>query len=339
MTFHDLTALGWSDHFADQIDQAEAGAPARITDIHRDRFTALSPDRPLALIASESVGPMAVGDWVLQDGLRILRRLTPTGEIRRAAPHTLLPQMIASNVDTLGIVTSCNNDFNPARIERYLAMALSANAAPLLILTKPDLAEDPRDFLRQAERISPLIVALVINAKNAEDVQRLSPWCGPGKTLALTGSSGVGKTTLRNALTGETEETGDIREDDAKGRHTTRARAMRPIPGGGWLIDTPGIRELALTDAAEAIDTVFADLSDLVTHCRFSDCSHETEPGCAVQAAIASGAIDAARLERWRKLQREESHNSASAALARSRDRVRQKVYNSGKKRGRQKRS
>ncbi|QPM91129.1 ribosome small subunit-dependent GTPase A [Pseudooceanicola algae] len=338
MTSYTLADLGWSDHFADQIAADNTDIPARITDIHRARIIALGAGAEhLSLPLSGRTG-LAIGDWILHDHDRITRSLDPTGVIQRAAPHTLLPQIIAANVDTLGIVTSCNADFNPARIERYLAMAMAAEALPLVILTKPDLADDPDSYRRQTEAISPLLVAITLNAKDPEDALRLAPWCGPGRTLALTGSSGVGKTTLRNALTGEADRTAGIREDDAKGRHTTTARALRPTITGGWLIDTPGMRELGMSGTSEGIDAVFSDIGDLLGTCRFSDCAHVSEPGCAILGAVAAGQIDPARLDRWRKLQAEEAHSQASTSAARDLAKKREKMYNSGRKRGRQKR-
>ncbi len=170
------------------------------------------------------------------------------------------------------------------------------------------------------------------------DVARLNAWCGPGQTLALVGSSGVGKTTIQNRLTGVTALTQDIREDDAKGRHTTTSRSLRPTLAGGWLIDTPGIRELQLSDAADGIEAVFSDVTDLLGQCRFSDCTHETEPGCAIQGAIAAGALDPERLARWRKLAREDRFNSESMAQTRARGRQFNKLHKVGKTRAKFKR-
>ncbi len=268
-----------------------------------------------------------------------MRRLDRTTELaRRAAGPRAGAQLIAANVDTLGIVTSCNADFNPARLERYLALAASAGCLPLIVLTKPDLSDDPDDYVRQALRLSPIVTALALIATDADEAARLAPWCGPGQTLALVGSSGVGKTTLQNHLTGIAAATRGIREDDAKGRHTTTARSLRPTLAGGWLIDTPGMREFGLTDAADGIDAVFSDVTDLIGQCRFTDCAHETEPGCAVRAAIDAGTLDEARLHRWRKLLREDAHATETIAKVRDRNRKLTKMHKSGKKRGRSKR-
>ncbi len=320
-----LAGLGWSAHFARQLEADETRlTPARLSAVHRDRLESLGPSGPLSLIPAEPAGHYAVGDWVLCDGPRALRRLAPYTQLtRRAAGTRAETQRIAANVDTVGIVTSCNADFNVARLERYLAMVTASGALPLVILTKADLAIDPRDDLMAAQRLSPLVTALALNATDPDEVARLHPWCRDGQTLALVGSSGVGKTTLRNALTAAPEgATQAIREDDARGRHTTTARELVPTGAGGWLIDTPGMRELQLADAAEGIGAVFEDIAALARDCRFRDCAHEAEPGCAVAAALADGRLDPARLERWRKLQREDAHNNATLAEARARDKA-----------------
>jgi len=321
--------------------------PARITGVTRDRLEGLTPDGPvtLALPGSIAAGDIAVGDWVLfdPDPLRVISIVPRTTLLqRRAAGPRAARQLIAANVDTLGIVSSCNADFNEARLERYLALASAAGCLPVVILTKADKVgengDDPAQYRRRAEALSPLVTALTLNAKDPEDIARLNPWSRAGQTLALLGSSGVGKTTISNALTGRRDATQRIREDDAKGRHTTTARALWRTLSGGWLVDTPGMRELQLTDASDGIDAVFEDLAELAARCRFSDCSHEGEPGCAVRAEIDAGRLDPARLERWRKLQREDARNSESLAQTRSRDRANARIYREGQARGRHKR-
>lgn len=172
----------------------------------------------------------------------------------------------------------------------------------------------------------------MISAKDAEDFARLETYCGRGQTIALVGSSGVGKSTIARGLTGLDIEIGDIREDDAKGRHTTTSRSMYQMSSGGWLIDTPGMRELALHDAAEGIATLFEDITELATQCKFTDCAHESEPGCAVKAALENGTLDPSRLERWRKLRAEDAHNSETIAESRARGRKFSKFVKTVKK-------
>ncbi|WP_068113534.1 ribosome small subunit-dependent GTPase A [Tropicimonas marinistellae] len=342
MTDLTLSDLGWSAFFASRA-AGEAGAPARVSAVARDRLGVFTPDGPvtLTLPGKQRTGDFAVGDWLLYDDenhrvINILERKTLLQ--RRAAGTGAATQLIAANVDTLGIVTSCNDDFNLPRLERYLAVASSAGCLPLVIVTKSDMADDPDDYRHRAESLSPLVTAVTLDARDPQEIERLEPWCNRGQTLALLGSSGVGKTTLSNGLTGRTDGTQGIREDDAKGRHTTTSRALWRTAAGGWLIDTPGMRELQLTDAAEGIDTVFADLADLATQCRFADCHHESEPGCAIRAEIEAGRLDPARLKRWRKLQREDARNSETLAEARARDRSFAKLVRQGKARGRSKR-
>lgn len=342
MTPHSLADLGWSARFASQAAGAP-GAPARIATVARDRLEALTPGGTVALTlpGHHGTGDFATGDWVLYDPatrrvLRLLDRATVLQ--RRAAGTGAARQLIAANVDTLGIVSSCNADFNPARLERYLALAAAAGCLPLVILTKADGAEDPDDYRHRAEALSPLVTAVTLDARDPEGIARLHPWCNRGQTLALLGSSGVGKTTLANGLTARHDATRGIREDDAKGRHTTTARALWRTLAGGWLVDTPGMRELQLTDAAEGIDEVFADLAELAGQCRFSDCSHQGEPGCAVEAALAAGRLDPDRLARWQKLQREDARNSETLAQSRARARSLGKLYRTGKARAREKR-
>ncbi|MSU88874.1 ribosome small subunit-dependent GTPase A [Rhodobacteraceae bacterium 2CG4] len=323
----DLAALGWRPHFTAQLDAEEytARAPVRVLTINRSGLTVRGAELHghAPPVPDARGGPATVGDWLLVDPetLRPVRLLERFSLIARRAPGSDRErQLIAANIDTLFIATSCNQDFNPARLERYLALARGAGVTPVIVLTKADLSDDAQALVPEAEALSPGLIVEILDARDRTAAQRLAPWCGKGQTVGIVGSSGVGKSTLIATLTGEALATQGIREDDARGRHTTTRRQLHRLPGGGWLLDTPGMRELQLTDAAEGLAEVFADIAELAAACRFRDCRHRTEPGCAVQAAIGDGTLDPARLARWRKLAAEDSHNSASLAERRARD-------------------
>jgi len=322
----ELASLGWSAFFLAQLhpDEVAAAAPARIATVHRTRLAALSARGPTDLAAApgQTTGDYAVGDWVLTSGARVVRRLERRSLIaRRAAGTGAERQLIAANVDTLFVVTSCNADFNIARLERYLALAAEAGCAPVVILTRADQA-DPSPYVAACAGLRRDLPVLALDARSPDAGAQLADWCGPGQTVALAGSSGTGKSTLMNSLAGTGAKTQAIRESDARGRHTTTFRALRPVPGGGWIIDTPGMRELRLADAGRGIAETFAEIEDLALACRFHDCRHETEPGCAVRTAIEEGMLDPRRLMRWRKLVREDLHNSATLAEARARQKA-----------------
>jgi len=328
MTDASLAALGWSDHFAAQLEpgEIEATPPARLCDVHRDRVQAMTPAGEISLTLPGDIqaGDLAVGDWVLIDPVenRVVRALERRSILRRRAAGTvLMHQLIAANVDTLMIVTSCNADFNPARLERYLTLAASSDTKPLIVLTKADLVGNAADYVRQAEALSPHVTAITLDARNTAALGRLLPWLQPGATAALVGSSGVGKSTILNGLSDESSETQGNRKGDNKGRHTTTARSLRPTHSGAWLIDTPGMRSLGMSDSGDGIDRVFSDLTELATTCKFSDCAHQSEPGCAIQAGIKSGDIDAVRFQRWEKLLAEDRFNSETPSEARARKR------------------
>ena len=257
---------------------------------------------------------VTVGDWLVEG-----RPLERRSLIRRRAPgRDRAAQLVAANVDTVFVTTSCNADFNVARLERYLALAFEAGCDPVIVLTKPDLAPDAAAYAAEAAALPPVVPVLSVNAKAPGAREALAPWCGPGRTVAFLGTSGVGKSTLLNALAGaEAAATGAIREDDARGRHTTTRRELHLVPGGFCVVDTPGMRELQLTDAADGIAEVFADIAELAAGCRFRDCTHDAEPGCAVR-----GAVGADRLARWRKLAAEDAHNTADLAERRRRDKA-----------------
>ncbi|MBO6640236.1 MAG: ribosome small subunit-dependent GTPase A [Roseitalea sp.] len=330
-----LETLGWQTHFAQQIDVDALARtpPVRVVAVHRNGLHVLGDG------IDEMIPPVpdaTVGDWVLLDRehLRSSRVLERKSLIKRRAPGTdRQVQLIAANIDTMFIVSSCNQDFNIARLERYVALAFEADIMPVIVLTKADLISDTQTYVEAASAISDRVTVVTLDARGGEPAAKLAEWCRPGQTVAFLGSSGVGKSTLTNALAGnQSIETQPIRDDDAKGRHTTTRRQLHRVPGGCLVLDTPGMRELQLTDAAAGIDDLFADLHALAVQCRFKDCQHASEPDCAVLAAMERGEIDAARLGRWRKLKAEEAFNSASLAERRTRDKALGKMVRQVKK-------
>ncbi|WP_417701251.1 ribosome small subunit-dependent GTPase A [Pseudophaeobacter sp.] len=336
-----LEKLGWQPFFADQVvdEDLQATPPARVVEAHRSglrvRGDGIDQLVPPKLAAT-------VGDWVLLDRVlptssRVLERKSLFK--RRAPGHDRSLQLIAANTDTSFIVSSCNPDFNLARLERYLALAFGAGVDPVILLTKPDLCDDPTPYVTQAEAISERVPVVLLNAKSAEAKVQLAPWCKPGETLVFLGSSGVGKSTLVNALFGkETAETAAIREDDARGRHTTRHRHMRFLPNGCAVMDTPGMRELQMAEAESGIADLFEDLTELASQCKFRNCKHQSEPGCALTAALAEGTITQARLERWNKLAAEDLFNTASLAERKGSDKALHKTIRAVQKRNKKSR-
>ncbi|KQT43190.1 GTPase RsgA [Aureimonas sp. Leaf454] len=318
-----LPDLGWSAFFSEQIAPEEADlVPARVTSVHRARIRALSAEGPVEPVLPPQTwtSEFAVGDFVLlEPGTALVRRrLDRRSVVERRVSGSDIPQLAGANIDTLFIVTSCNADFNPARLERYLALANKAGTTPVILLTKADLTEDLPAFEEQARALQRGLDVVVIHPKSQAAIAALARWCIPGSTAAVVGSSGVGKSTLVNTLLGEAhaapQETGSVREHDAKGRHTTTARSLHRMAGGGWILDSPGIRSLQISDVGDGLDTLFAEITELAPLCRFRACSHTHEPGCAVLAAVAAGEIDPRRLERWRKLSAENAGQAAAGA-------------------------
>jgi ribosome biogenesis GTPase len=236
-------------------------------------------------------------------------------------------------------VCSLNHDFNLSRIERYLALINESDVEPVIVLTKADLCDDADELKAQVQKLDPLLMVESVNGLDESSVTKLMSWCGEGQTVAFIGSSGVGKSTLVNTLLGEQEQaTGGIREDDSKGRHTTTSRSIHLLPSGAILMDTPGMREIQLADSEAGVSETFADIEALAESCRFNDCQHQTEPGCAVQAAIEGGSLELRRFTNYQKLLREQAHNGATLAKVRAQNKQFGKMVRNvvGEKRKRQ---
>ena len=294
------------------------GIPARVTAVHKERFGVVCEYgecyarlKPGAYYGGEEAFPTA-GDYVMLDhnpsgDSRITATLPRRTLFSRREPGPVpRVQAVAANFDYVFIMQSLNLDFNPKRLERYLTLAWQSGATPVILLTKADLVDDYWDYLTQVERVSAGVNTHVVSAHTGYGLERLRAYLQPGKTVVFLGSSGVGKSSLVNALAGEeVMAVGGIREDDSRGRHTTTHRQLIRLSSGVMIIDTPGMRELGMWEVSEGIGEAFADVERFLGRCRFSDCRHQTEPGCAVRAAIAAGELDAARWDSYRKLKEE----------------------------------
>ncbi|MEK3715571.1 ribosome small subunit-dependent GTPase A [Paenibacillus sp. FSL R7-0333] len=255
----------------------------------------------------------AVGDWVvlaMQDGgaHAVIHGVLPRHSVisRKVAGPTQEEQIVASNVDTLFLVSALNDDFNVRRMERYLIMAWNSGANPVILLTKADLCTDAELKMAEMQQAAPGVPVHVVSALLGDGREELQPYIGSGQTVALTGSSGCGKSTMVNWLSGRNLQlTQDVREGDSRGRHTTTHRELFVLPDGGIIVDTPGMRELQLWEDDGGLDLAFGEISTLAAECRFSDCTHTREEGCAVLAAAASGVLDGKRLQNYHKTQKE----------------------------------
>ncbi|MBT5330202.1 MAG: ribosome small subunit-dependent GTPase A [Porticoccaceae bacterium] len=332
-----LTEMGWQPFFQQQIslDELDSATPARVVEHHKSKIEIYSEQGRQTLPITSSTPALTVGDWVLQkreDG-RISRVLERQSCFRRkAAGRQAIEQLLAANVDTAFIVCSLNDDFNLNRIERYLSVVNDAGAEPVVVLTKMDLCAQADELREQVQQLDSQLCVEMVNGKDSDSTKALLPWCRSGQTVVALGSSGAGKSTLTNSLVGEQiQATAEIREDDEKGRHTTTHRSLLSIPGGAMIIDTPGMRELQLADCEAGVSTTFADIEELAIQCRFSDCQHQSEPGCAVQAALRAEELDQRRFDNYGKLLREQELNAASIAERRAAGKNLGKLYKSAK--------
>jgi len=294
------------------------GIPARVTAVHKDRYEVVCTHgiTHARLKTKEyyvdtqdfpTTGDYVMIDFIENGDSRILATLPRRTYFSRREPGPILrDQAVAANFDYVFIMQSLNMDFNPKRLERYLTLAWQSGATPVILLTKADLVEDYWDYLTQVERVAAGVNIHVVSAHTGYGLPRLHAYLQPGNTVVFLGSSGVGKSSLVNALAGEEiMSVSAIREADSKGRHTTTHRQLIRLKSGVMIMDTPGMRELGMWDVSEGLGDAFADVEQHIGKCRFSDCKHKTEPGCAIRAAIAAGELDAVRWESYQKLQEE----------------------------------
>lgn len=349
-----IEQYGWSDLLAKAFEpHARAGlAAGRVVVQQRNGYLVVTPEGEVRAKLSgrlrheaQEAGHPAVGDWValsmnLAERTATIQAVLPrrTALVRRAADSVQTPQVVAANVDLAFIVTSMNGDLNPRRIERYLAAAWQSGARPVVVLTKSDICAEAASLAAEVKALAAGCPVVIVSAREGVGLDALLAHLAPGETCVLIGSSGVGKSTLVNTLLGERRmATQEIREADDRGRHTTSHRELALLPGGGLIIDTPGVREVGLVEADEGVNQVFDDIERLAETCKFGDCSHSNEPGCAVQGAIKRGELDPKRWEHFRKLAQELAAVEEKAARA-SKDAERrrlgkaQKTYRAARK-------
>jgi ribosome biogenesis GTPase / thiamine phosphate phosphatase len=318
----ELAALGWSAEFEEAFAPfaGDGFVPARVAVQHRGAYVVCTETGDLSAEPSgrlrheaEQGGLPVAGDWVVirphdDASGAIVHAVLPrrTAISRKAAFLATEEQVLGANIDVVFLVSGLDGDLNMRRLERYLATIWNSGAEPVIVLTKPDLADDLESALLSVSSVAIGVAVHVANGLTGEGVDELRPYLSGNRTVALLGSSGVGKSTLINQLRREdVQAVGDVRKGDRRGRHTTTTRELVRLPGGGLLLDTPGMRELQLWDVGDGFDTTFSDVEALIGQCRFSDCSHEREPGCAVRRALADGSLARDRYASYRKLQRE----------------------------------
>jgi ribosome biogenesis GTPase len=319
-----ITLWGWNSYFEAfwRGGEWKNAGPARVVAQQR-KFWRVAGDfgecwaeasGKLRLAADEGADWPAVGDWVVvelhgAESTAVIQQVLPRRSkfVRKSPGKKMEEQVIAANVDTALLVSALDGDFNPRRAERYLAQCWESGARPVIVLNKADTCEEAREKAAEMERIAIGTAVCMVSARTGQGFGELEEFLKPGQTLVLLGSSGVGKSTIANWLLGlNVQEVQPVRESDSKGRHTTTSRELFVLPGGALLMDTPGLREIQLWDAPQGVAQTFADIDSLAAQCRFVDCRHEGEPGCAVLAAVSAGVLDAGRLESRRKLLREQ---------------------------------
>ena len=323
-----LTDLGWSERLAEAfVPHANTGlVPGRVSLEHTHIYRVITEaGEGLARIsgrlrhdAGARVDFPAVGDWVAleppaQGGSARIRAVLPRASrfSRRAAGDRTEEQVVAANIDTVFLVSGLDGDFNPRRIERYLVVAWESGASPVIVLNKADLVDDPAASVAQVRQIAAGVAVHAVTCERPETLDVLRQYLGAGHTGALLGSSGVGKSTIVNRLIGhDLLRTRHVRESDSRGRHSSTARQLVLLPGHGVLIDTPGMRELQLWETGDALGGAFSEVDALAAGCRFRDCRHRQEPGCAVRAAVERGELPAARLESYLKLAGEQEYQT-----------------------------